>query len=155
MPGLGNSAGQNFLGQNRHFVLPIFARPVIITTVVLSAQGWIEHHIHPPPAAARGAVPPVNSPHTRLVRWWRTKPGRIRLAVALLVAVGIGWPATAIAQAVGVELFEQVMLALSWLAPALTAVDILFTAQVHERQDQADGVAPEPGRPPEAEQTET
>jgi hypothetical protein len=67
--------------------------------------------------------------------WWRSKPGRVRLAVVLLIAVGIGWPSTAIAQALGVPLFEQVMLGLSWLAPALTAVDILFTAQVHERQD--------------------
>ncbi len=71
----------------------------------------------------------------RALAWWRRKPGRVRLAVLLLVAVGIGWPATSIAQAVGVPLFEQVMLALSWLAPALTAVDILFTAQVHEQQD--------------------
>lgn len=91
----------------------------------------------------------------RLVQWWRRKPGRIRLAVALLVAVGIGWPSTAIAQALGVPLFEQVMLGLSWLAPALTAIDILFTAQVHEMQDQADGETPAPSggtpsAPPEA-----
>lgn len=71
--------------------------------------------------------------------WWRTKPGRIRLAVVLLIAVGIGWPSTAIAQALGVPLFEQVMLFLSWLAPALTSVDVLFTAQVHERQDRDAG----------------
>lgn len=71
----------------------------------------------------------------RLWRWWRRKPGRVRLAVLLLIAVGFGWPATAVAQALGVRLFEQVMLALSWLAPALTAVDILFTAQVHEQQE--------------------
>jgi hypothetical protein len=73
----------------------------------------------------------------RFRRWWRRKPGRVRLAVALLLAVGVGWPATAVAQALGVKLFEQTMLALSWLAPALTAVDILFTAQVHERQENA------------------
>ncbi len=72
----------------------------------------------------------------RVARWWRRKPGRVRLAVALLIAVGLGWPATAVAQALGVELFQQTMLALSWLAPALTAVDILFTAQVHEQQEQ-------------------
>jgi hypothetical protein len=71
--------------------------------------------------------------------WWRTKPGRVRLAVVLLIAVGIGWPSTAVAQALGVPLFEQVMLFLSWLAPALTAVDVLFTAQVHERQDREGG----------------
>ncbi len=67
--------------------------------------------------------------------WWRRQTKRVRLAVVLLVAVGIGWPGTAVAQALGVPLFEQVMLALSWLAPALTAVDILFTAQVHDKQD--------------------
>ncbi len=71
----------------------------------------------------------------RAAAWWRRKPGRVRLAVVLLIAVGLGWPATSVAQAVGVPLFEQTMLALSWLAPALTAIDILFTAQVHEQQD--------------------
>lgn len=71
----------------------------------------------------------------RALDWWRRKPGRVRLAVLLLIAVGLGWPATAGAQLAGVPLFEQTMLALSWLAPALTAVDILFTAQVHEQQD--------------------
>jgi hypothetical protein len=71
----------------------------------------------------------------RALAWWRRKPGRVRLAVLLLVSVGFGWPATSIAQLAGVPLFEQTMLALSWLAPALTAVDILFTAQVHEQQD--------------------
>ena len=75
----------------------------------------------------------------RALIWWRAKPGRVRLAVVLLIAVGIGWPSTAIAQALGVPLFEQVMLFLSWLAPALTAVDLLFTAQVHERQDRDAG----------------
>jgi uncharacterized membrane protein YfcA len=66
--------------------------------------------------------------------WWRKQTIRVRVAVLLLIAVGFGWPGTAIAQALGVPLFEQVMLALSWLAPALTAVDILFTAQVHDQQ---------------------
>lgn len=72
----------------------------------------------------------------RWLRWWRGKPARLRLAVSLLIGVGIGYPATAAALASGVRLFEQTMLALSWLAPALTAIDILFTAQVHEKQDQ-------------------
>lgn len=75
----------------------------------------------------------------RLVSWWRAKPGRVRLAVGLLVATGIGWPATAVAQAVGVPLFEQVMLALSWLAPAVSAVDVLFTAQIHEKEESRGG----------------
>lgn len=73
----------------------------------------------------------------RPVRWWRRTTGRVRLAVVMLVGVAIGWPSTAFAQAVGVPLFEQTMLGLSWLAPALTALDLLFTAQVHEKQDEA------------------
>jgi hypothetical protein len=72
----------------------------------------------------------------RLARWWRSKPGRVRLAVVLLVSVVVGWPVTSVLQALGVPLFEQTMLALSWVAPALTAIDILFTAQVHEKQDE-------------------
>lgn len=85
----------------------------------------------------------------RLAAWWRRKPGRIRLAVILLIAVGFGWPTTAIAQALGVKLFEQTMLALSWLAPALTAIDLLFTAQVHEQQEQASAdAASAPGGEP-------
>lgn len=81
-------------------------------------------------------------------RWWRHKPGRVRLAVVLLIVVGVGWPGTAVAQALGVQLFTQTMLALSWLAPALTAVDILFTAQVHEKQAQgrAEDAGPERSR---------
>lgn len=71
--------------------------------------------------------------------WWRGKSGRVRLAVALIVGVSIGWPGTAVALALGVPLFEQTMLALSWLAPAFTAIDLLFTAQVHEKQDEGGG----------------
>lgn len=70
-------------------------------------------------------------------RWWRASSVRVRLAVGLIVGVAIGWPGTAVALALGVPLFEQTMLALSWLAPAFTAVDLLFTAQVHEKQDEA------------------
>ncbi len=77
----------------------------------------------------------------RLTAWWRSKPGRVRLAVGLLIAVAVGWPATAIAQAVGVPLFEQVMLGLSWLAPAVSAIDVLFTAQIHEKESRGDGAA--------------
>lgn len=73
-------------------------------------------------------------------RRWRAMSGRVRLAIALIVGVAIGWPGTAIALALGVPLFEQTMLGLSWLAPAFTAIDLLFTAQVHEKQqDEADG----------------
>ncbi len=74
-----------------------------------------------------------------LAAWWRAKPGRVRLAVGLLVAVAVGWPVTAVAQAVGVPLFEQVMLGLSWLAPAVSAIDVLFTAQIHEKEGRGDG----------------
>lgn len=70
-------------------------------------------------------------------RWWRTSSVRVRLAVGLIVSVCIGWPCTAVALAVGVPLFEQTMLGLSWLAPAFTAIDLLFTAQVHEKQDES------------------
>lgn len=75
----------------------------------------------------------------RGLQWWRGKPGRVRMAIGLLVGIGIGWPSTAIAQAMGVPLFEQVMLGLSWLAPGLTAIDILLSAQLHEKQDQESG----------------
>lgn len=74
-----------------------------------------------------------------LIAWWRAKPGRVRLAVGLLIAVGVGWPATAVAQAIGMPIFEQVMLGLSWLAPAVSAVDVLFTAQIHEKESRGDG----------------
>lgn len=71
-------------------------------------------------------------------RWrlWRRQPARVRLACASIGVVAIGWPCTAVLQALGWPVFEQVMLALSWLAPAYTAVDMLFTAQLH--QDQQD-----------------
>ena len=69
-----------------------------------------------------------------MLTWWRRSSLRVRLAIGLLIFAGVGWPSTAIAQALGVPLFEQVMLALSWLAPAIGATDVLFTAQVHDRQ---------------------
>lgn len=69
------------------------------------------------------------------VRWWHEQTARVRLAVAILISVGFGWPSTAVAQALGFPVFEQVMLALSWLAPGLTALDLLYTAQVKADQD--------------------
>ncbi len=72
-----------------------------------------------------------------MLRWWRGKSVRVRLAVVLIISVCVGWPGTAIALAMGVPLFEQTMLALSWLAPAFTAIDLLFTAEVHEKQEDA------------------
>ncbi len=71
-----------------------------------------------------------------MLAWWRGKSARVRLAVALIVSVCIGWPGTAVALAVWGPLVEQTMLALSWLAPACTAIDLLFTAQVHEQTGQ-------------------
>jgi hypothetical protein len=74
----------------------------------------------------------------RALAWWRRADKRVRMAAAVLAAVLFGWPATSTAQALGLPIFEQVMLALSWLAPAITALDLLFTAQLHEKQDDRD-----------------
>jgi hypothetical protein len=71
--------------------------------------------------------------------WWRRSSPRVRFAIALIISVLLGWPASSIALALGIPLFEQTMLALSWLAPAFTAIDLLFTAQVHEQQEERDG----------------
>ncbi len=64
---------------------------------------------------------------------WRRADTRVRLAMGALAIVVVGWPLTAVLQALGVPLFEQVMLALSWLAPAYTAVDMMMTARLSER----------------------
>lgn len=77
----------------------------------------------------------------RALAWWRRADKRVRLAAAVLAAVLFGWPATSVAQALGLPIFEQTMLALSWLAPAITALDLLFTAQLHEKQDRDAGDA--------------
>lgn len=77
----------------------------------------------------------------RFLRWWRARDKRVRLAWSLIAAVFLGWPTTAALQAAGLPIFEQTMLALSWIAPLLTATDLLFTSQLHETQDQG----PDPG----------
>ena len=59
---------------------------------------------------------------------------RIKVALAVLVTCGLLWPVTALALLLGLPIFEQTMIALSFLAPILTSVDILFTAQVHGQQ---------------------
>jgi hypothetical protein len=74
----------------------------------------------------------------RALAWWRRSDKRVRLSAAVLAGVLFGWPATSALQALGFPVFEQVMLALSWLAPAITALDLLFTAQLHQRQDDRD-----------------
>jgi hypothetical protein len=73
---------------------------------------------------------------TRAVRWWRSKPRRVRFAACLLVASLAGWPVSA---ATFARHEPATVLGLSWLAIALTATDVLFTSQVHEKQDQAGG----------------
>lgn len=66
---------------------------------------------------------------------------RVVFAWVLLVGSGVGWPVSAFTFARG----EPVtVLALSWIAIWIAALDVLFTAQVHERQGR-DG---EGGKPP-------
>lgn len=73
---------------------------------------------------------------TRALAWWRDRPGRVKFAWTLLVVSLIGWPVSALTFARG----EPVtVLGLSWLAVSFTAVDILFTSQVHEKQDNESG----------------
>lgn len=71
----------------------------------------------------------------RALRWWRAKPGRVKFASVLLVVSTLGWPVSALTFARGEP---ATVLGLSWLAIAFTCVDILFTSQVHEKQDQGD-----------------
>jgi hypothetical protein len=59
---------------------------------------------------------------------------RVRFAWGLLVTSLIGWPTTALTVAKDEPL---VVLSLSWLALTLTALDVLFTADV--RAEQEDG----------------
>ena len=66
--------------------------------------------------------------------WWRRGSLRVRLAALTIAVVALGWPVTASLDLLGFPVFRQVMIGLSWLAPLLTSVDILITAQVHERQ---------------------
>jgi hypothetical protein len=61
----------------------------------------------------------------------------------LLVASGVGWPLSAFTFARG----EPVtVLALSWIAIWIAALDVLFTAQVHERQGSDQGGGGSVGR---------
>jgi hypothetical protein len=78
----------------------------------------------------------------RLHQWWAGRDTRVRFAWLLLACVLFGWPTTSTLQALGFPIFEQTMLALSWVAPAITATDLLFTSQLHEKQDAADSGAP-------------
>jgi len=57
-----------------------------------------------------------------------------KLAIAMLIGSLIGWPLTALTVA---KDEPQVVLALSWIAIILTAVDGLWVAQVDEKNDDA------------------
>ncbi len=71
-----------------------------------------------------------------VLRWWSRRPGRVRFAVVLLVVSILGWPVSAVTIA---RDEPPTVLGLSWMAIALTALDVLFTSQVHEKQDGDDG----------------
>ena len=75
--------------------------------------------------------------HTRtMLRWPERIPlsprWRLRLAWLIVVASLIGWPLSALTWARGEP---QFVLGLSWLAIALTALDILSTSDVRAEQD--------------------
>ena len=71
---------------------------------------------------------------TRWLRQWTRPQRRRRLAAVLVVASVVGWPATALTVA---RNEPQIVLALSWLALTLTALDILLTTGVRAEQDDA------------------
>ena len=60
---------------------------------------------------------------------------RVRFAWVLLVVSLAGWPLSAFTIAKGEP---AVVLGLSWLAITLTAVDVLFTADVRKEQEGVD-----------------
>ncbi len=57
---------------------------------------------------------------------------QLKLAWGSLIFSCIGWPATAVMQWAGLPVFEQVMLGLSWLAPIMSSINLLFTANLKE-----------------------
>lgn len=65
--------------------------------------------------------------------WWSKRPPRVRFATITLVVMGLCWPVVVVLMVLGLPIFEQVMIALSFIAPILTAIDILFTSEVHEQ----------------------
>lgn len=66
------------------------------------------------------------------MRWWRRRPGRVKFAALLLLISLIGWPVSSVTFA---KNEPPTVLGLSWLAISITALDVLFTSQVHEKQD--------------------
>lgn len=77
---------------------------------------------------------------TGVTDWIREPRHRIKLAWALLIGSLIGWPATHVLMVV-TDPPEQswvfhVLLAISWLAITLTALDLVATTDVRKEQDE-------------------
>jgi hypothetical protein len=70
----------------------------------------------------------------RVADWWVHSSGRVRFAVVLLASTVVGWPLSALTFA---RTEPPVVLALSWIAISLTAIDILLTATVSQKQDES------------------
>lgn len=70
-------------------------------------------------------------------RWraFRARPPRVQFAYWTLGVCGLSWPVVGLMIWLGVPIFEQVMIGLSFMAPMLTAVNVLFTAEVQEHQN--------------------
>jgi len=67
---------------------------------------------------------------------------KVTLGWALLCCSAVGWPATHILMVVtkppdASSWVFHVLLAISWLAITLTALDIVFTADVRKEQDES------------------
>lgn len=60
---------------------------------------------------------------------------RVRLAWVMLVASAAGWPVSALTFA---RDEPATVLGLSWLAITITALDVLFTADVRKEQERED-----------------
>lgn len=77
---------------------------------------------------------------TGMLRRWRDLNPAARRSVYLLAVCAVGWPLSAVATALDLVpgVFEQVMLALSWGAPAYTAANMILTAQVQDEQSSDD-----------------
>lgn len=60
---------------------------------------------------------------------------RVRFAAILLTSSIVGWPVSAITFA---RDEPPTVLGLSWFAITVTCLDVLFTSQVHEKQERRD-----------------
>lgn len=74
---------------------------------------------------------------TRVRQRWNHLERPARRSVFLLGVCAVGWPLSAVATAFGVvpQVFEQVMLFLSWGAPAYTAANMILTASIEARNN--------------------